>query len=223
MTLDFFGMNDLNKFYRDVALKVMGVSTALTVIVLSARQLPREFETRTIYPLLAKPVSRVTFLAGKLAGVMLAGAFCFGLFMTVYVVGTLWTGGVIPWALFLQYVFLQMIMLLILATLGFWLSMMLNLDAAITFGVIFYASASTLTTMSSYLYGFMDAGGRLLLTVLTFIIPQLTLFDLSTKTIHAEAWGPIGWQPLAILTVYGLTFALIYFALATVWFRRRVL
>jgi len=154
---------------------------------------------------------------------MLAASFCFGLFMAVYIVGTLWTGGVIPWALFFQYVFLQMVMLLILATLGFWLSMMLNLDAAITFGVIFYASASTLATMSSYLYGFMDTGGRILLTVMTFIVPQLTLLDLSAKTIHAEAWGPIAWQPMAMLTVYGLIFALIYFALATVWFRRRAL
>ena len=48
MSIDFFNLEGITKFYRDVALKVMGIATALTVIVLSARQLPREFEHRTI-------------------------------------------------------------------------------------------------------------------------------------------------------------------------------
>ncbi|HEY8240633.1 MAG TPA: hypothetical protein VIH35_04260, partial [Kiritimatiellia bacterium] len=64
MTLDFFSLEGLVKFYREVALSVTSVATALTVLVLATRQLPREFEHRTIYPLLAKPISRLSFLAG---------------------------------------------------------------------------------------------------------------------------------------------------------------
>ena len=103
MTLDFFGLEGLTKFHREVALKVMGVSTALAVIVLAARQLPREIENRTIYPLLARPISRLDFLLGKLLGVLLAGMFCFGLFMAVYVGGALRLGVEVPWGLFLQH------------------------------------------------------------------------------------------------------------------------
>ncbi|MCA9426932.1 MAG: ABC transporter permease, partial [Candidatus Omnitrophica bacterium] len=70
-TVKFFGYEGMNKFYRDVSLKIMNITAALTVVVLAARQLPREFEKRTIYPLLAKPVGRSTFLAGKFLGVVL--------------------------------------------------------------------------------------------------------------------------------------------------------
>lgn len=73
MSLDFFGLGGLVKFYRETALQLMGISTALTVIVLATRQLPREFEHRTIYPLLARPVSRFTFLMGKTLAAWIAG------------------------------------------------------------------------------------------------------------------------------------------------------
>jgi ABC-type transport system involved in multi-copper enzyme maturation permease subunit len=61
----FFNIEGLGKFYREICLKSMNLTTGLTVIFLAARQLPREFTNRTIYPLLAKPVSRMEFLLGK--------------------------------------------------------------------------------------------------------------------------------------------------------------
>lgn len=223
MTVDFFQLQGLTKFYREIALKVMSFATALTVIVLAARQLPREFETRTIYPLLAKPISRLSFLAGKLLGVMLAASFCFALFMAIYVCGALYLGNRIPIALFAQYIYLQMLMMLILAALSFWLSMVAHLDAAITIGFIFYAASSVLTTAISFLYDYVSAVGKVALVVLNFIVPQLTLFDLSSKAVHAETWGPIGLTPMVVLTAYGLFFAAVYFALALLTFRRRAL
>jgi ABC-type transport system involved in multi-copper enzyme maturation permease subunit len=141
MMVDFFELQGLTKFYREIALKVMSIATGLTVVVLAARQLPREFETRTIYPLLAKPVSRSRFMLGKLLGVLLAAAFCFTLFMAVFLAGSLYLHSRLHWGLLFQYVYLQMIMMLVLATLSFLLSLVLNLDAAITIGVLFYATS----------------------------------------------------------------------------------
>lgn len=223
MTVDFFQLHGLTKFYREVALNVMSFATALTVIVLAARQLPREFESRTIYPLLAKPIGRASFLLGKLLGVMLAAVFCFALFMAIYVCGALYLGGHIPWGIFAQYIYLQMLMMLILATLSFWLSLVAHLDAAITMGFLFYAASAVLTTAISILYDYVGLAGKVALVLLNFIIPQLTLLDLSGKAVHAEAWPPLGWQPMAALTAYGLFFAGLYFAFALLAFRRRPL
>ena len=223
MTIDFFKLEGLNKFYREMALHIMGLATALTVIVLSARQLPREFENKTIYPLLAKPISRTTFLLGKFCGVMLAALFCFGLFMCIFILGSLYLGGRIPWGLFLQYIYLQMLLMSILAALSFWLSLIFNLDAAITLGFVFFAGSNFLTASISYVYDFMGTFAKSILIVLTFIIPQLTLFDLSGKVTHAEAWSTISFKTMSILTIYGLIFTLIYFALAMLAFRRKPL
>ena len=223
MTVNFFEIEGLTKFYREIALKIMSIATAITVVVLSSRQLPREFERRTIYPLLARPINRTVFLSGKLMGVMLSAAFCFILFMLIYIIGTIYLGGKIPWVLFLQYIYLQLFMMLILATLCFWLSMMLNLDAAITIGILLYTLAATFMSVSSFIYDYTKAFGRIVLIVLTWIIPQLSLFDLSGKAVHAEVWEPVSLKTMAILSIYGLTFTLVYFSLALLWFRRRPL
>ncbi|MCX7014368.1 MAG: ABC transporter permease subunit [Candidatus Sumerlaeota bacterium] len=80
----WFDLESLDKFYREVSLEAMQVAVALTAILLAARQLPREFKNRTLYPLLAKPVSRLQFLLGKFLGVMLAAGFCYALFIVIY-------------------------------------------------------------------------------------------------------------------------------------------
>lgn len=227
MTVRFFGLEGLTKFYGEVALKVMGVASALTVIVLASRQLPREFENRTIYPLLAKPVSRMTFLAGKLLGVLLAGAFCLGLFMLVYLCGSLYLGTQVPAGLLLQHMYLQMLQFLVLSTLCFWLSQMMNLDAAISIGVIFYATSSTILNAFTELYEYADSFGKVAIRMLIYALPQLTLFDLSEKAFNAASdvtlWPPLSLTVMLHLTAYGLMFAVPYFALAFVWFRRKAL
>lgn len=223
MTLDFFALDGLFKFYREVSLNVMSTATALTVIVLAARQLPREFQARTVYPLLARPLTRPTFLLGKLVGVVLAAVFCLLLFMTVYVLATWFMGGTVPWVMFGEYLYLQLMMMLVLATMSFWLSMVVNLDAAVTMGVLFYFLGST---FSSLMVSFYDLAGpvvRAVLTIMNYLVPQLMVFDLTNKTVHAEVWSPV---PLAILlglTVYGLAFASAFFAMTALCFRRRAL
>ncbi|MEP6708776.1 MAG: hypothetical protein ABJB32_01425 [Verrucomicrobiota bacterium] len=56
---------------KDVALGAMSIFTSLLAIVTTARLLPQDIEDRTLYTILAKPVPRFEYLAGKLAGVLL--------------------------------------------------------------------------------------------------------------------------------------------------------
>ncbi len=223
MTVNFFNIQGLTKFYREIALQVMSVATSLTVIVLAARQLPREFENRTIYPLLSKPISRATFLLGKLLGVMAAGLFCFAIFMTIYVLGALYLKTTVPVLLFVQYVYLQMLQLLILATLSFWLSMLFNLDAAVTISTLLYFASGVLSSATSYLYDFVGRAQQLILTLLTFIVPQFVIFDLSGKAVHSSVWPPLEGDIIAKLTAYAFAFAALYFGLAMFCFRKRAL
>ena len=56
---------------KDVALGAMSIFISLLAIASTARLLSQELEDRTIYTILAKPVSRFEYLLGKLAGVIL--------------------------------------------------------------------------------------------------------------------------------------------------------
>ena len=56
---------------KDISLGTMSIFTSVLAIVATARLLPQEIEDRTIYTILAKPVPRFEYLAGKLSGVLL--------------------------------------------------------------------------------------------------------------------------------------------------------
>ena len=55
---------------KDIALGAMSLFTSLLAVVATARLLPQDVEERTAYTVLAKPVSRFEYLAGKLLGVL---------------------------------------------------------------------------------------------------------------------------------------------------------
>ena len=56
---------------KDIALGAMSIFSSLLAILATATLLPKDVEDRTIYTILAKPVSRTEYLLGKLAGVFL--------------------------------------------------------------------------------------------------------------------------------------------------------
>ncbi len=56
---------------KDVSLGAMSIFTSLLAIIATARLIPQDIEDRTVYTILAKPVPRFEYIAGKLAGVLL--------------------------------------------------------------------------------------------------------------------------------------------------------
>ena len=61
---------DQFQMLKDVSLGAMSIFTSLLAILATAGLLPKDIEDRTLYTILAKPVSRLAYLAGKLLGVV---------------------------------------------------------------------------------------------------------------------------------------------------------
>jgi len=223
MTLDFFGLRGLVKFYREVSLKLMGAATVAAVLLLATRQLPREFELRTVYPLLARPVGRFSFLLGKGLGVCAAAAFCLALFSCIYAAGIALLGGMHHPVLFLQYLYLQLLQAVVLTAGCFLLSLAMSYDAALVTGFLLVAVSGILSSASLMLYSLTNTAGRLLLRLLTVALPQLVLFDLSEKAVHGEMWSPLGTGTMMALTLYALLYAGVFTVGAYALFRRRAL
>lgn len=229
--VQFFDVEGISKFYREISLKAMNAATALTVILLASRQLPREFEQRTIYPLLAKPVGRWAFLLGKFAGVMAAAAFCYGIFMAIFLIGQATMQSPLNWTLFVQFVYLQFWNFAVLAALSYLLSLLLNVDAAITIGALLYLCSQVFLSLMSYIYDFLAPFQRLVLLSMHYIVPQLTLFDASAKVVHsvpdangvADVWPSLAPWAIQQLTIYGLVYTAIYLGASYLLFRRRAL
>ena len=223
LTGDFFATTGLVKFYREISLKLMGAATAIAVLLLATRQLPREFELRTVYPLLARPVGRFTFLIGKGLGVCAAAAFCLGLFMLLYSGGSCLLGGAIHWGLLLQHLYLQLLLAAVLTAGCFLLSLALNYDAALVIGFLLTFAANLISSASLTLYELTNTIGRGLILMLTFALPQFMLFDLSEKTVHGEIWSPLTVGTMLALTLYAAFYISLFTVGAYALFRRRPL
>lgn len=222
-SIRFFDLASLSKFYREAALKVMGLATAATVIVLGARQLPREFERRTIYTLLAKPIGRASFLFGKFLGVVGSGVFCYALFMAIFLAGSWWLRSPIDAGLLAQHVYLQILGLCVIASLAFMLSLVGNLDMAITVSALVVLMAQMFTSALTFLYGYVGPAARFFFRVLNVVVPQLTLLDLSAKVVHGEIWDPVPAWVLGALTLYAGAFTAVFLTVSYLLFRRRAL
>jgi ABC-type transport system involved in multi-copper enzyme maturation permease subunit len=71
-SLNFFNDDKLVLYVKDIALLLIWISALAIAVGATARQLPSERENRTIFPLLAKPVSRAQVIFGKFLGCWLA-------------------------------------------------------------------------------------------------------------------------------------------------------
>ena len=68
----FFQDPNIVRYIKDICMFLIWISALLITIVTAARQIPAERENRTIFPLLAKPVTRGQVILGKFLGCWLA-------------------------------------------------------------------------------------------------------------------------------------------------------
>src|SRR5213082_3613679 len=71
---------------KDVSLGAMSIFTSLLAIVATARLIPQDIEDRTVYTILSKPVPRLEYLLGKIAGVLLLLAISVALMSALFVI-----------------------------------------------------------------------------------------------------------------------------------------
>jgi ABC-type transport system involved in multi-copper enzyme maturation permease subunit len=64
----FFNDPKIVNYLKAICVLLISVSVLIISIVTAARQLPAERESRTIFPLLAKPVTRAQVILGKFLG-----------------------------------------------------------------------------------------------------------------------------------------------------------
>jgi ABC-type transport system involved in multi-copper enzyme maturation permease subunit len=221
-SVKFFNDDRIVRYLKDACLLLIWISSLVIAITTTARQLPAERESRTILPLLAKPVSRAQLVVGKFLGCWLACGLALIVFYFFFGVITAsrehaWPLGIYFQALWLHWICLAIVVALVL--LG---------------SVVFTAPSSNATTSFIVVLGIMFCGGHLngiavhmgpitgnIVYTIYYAIPHLEWFDVRDFLIHD--WGRIPWMPCLMATVYGLLYSA--FLLGATWlvFRRKTL
>ncbi len=217
---NFFGVSGLQKFIKDVSFSIINILVIIIAIVITARQLPTELEQRTIYPMLAKPISRLEFLIGKYAGVLFISTFTLLSFAIIFIV-VLVIVGASTGLIFLQALYLRFLSLCLICSLTLCLSLFFTHSANVTFMLLFCLGASMFSRTIVLVYYKMDEGLRLVLKGLYFLIPHLDLFDMSKRVVHN--WEPIERDILILITVYAVSYTFVFLSIAFMRFRRRMI
>src|SRR5881394_2852841 len=85
-SLNFFNDDKIVRYLKEICLLLIWISALAIAVGMSARQLPAERENRTIFPLLAKPVTRGQIIAGKFFGCWLAVGLSLLVFYSSFII-----------------------------------------------------------------------------------------------------------------------------------------
>lgn len=212
-----FGIDGLEKFVKDVALTVTNMLCIVICVVAAARQLPTEIANRTLYPLLAKPVSRTTVFLGKYLGVGAMSSAVVLLFWAELQVLFL-VFGISSGVIFYQALYLRILSMWLIAAVVVALSLSLTHGANVTVSLLLCLAMSTFANTILAVHSELQGAARWIAEAVYWVVPHLELFDLSKKIIHD--WPSIPIVALAALTTYAVVYAALFIGLGCWRFRR---
>jgi Cu-processing system permease protein len=207
------------QFLMSFGLTMAYLLSAVLTAVLASRQLPREFENRTLYPLLARPLSRGSFLLGKVAGVALLGS------LTLLLLSLL---SYLPvpkspdqnLAALLPILVLQALALGLLAVFSTALSLYMPPVVATLLSIAVFLFGGPLSNALGFAWGGPAFVRETLVRLLTFI-PDFSIFNHITR--FAEGHGGMGASACLQLAAYALVLAFAWYAFAAWSLARRQL
>ena len=220
--VNFFQDEKIVRIVKDACLLLIWISALVIAIVTAARQIPAEREARTIFPLLAKPVSRGQVIVGKFLGCWLATAVALVVFYVFFAIITGSREHIWPLANYFQALWMQMMMLAIVI-------------AMVLLGSIYFAAPSSTTTIIFVVVvGILGLGSHLnnialaqpqplqsIIAVIYFAIPHLEWYDLRDFVVYDQPLAP--WVAVFEATVYAAVWTWIFLLLAWLGFRRKTL
>ncbi len=217
LVLDQATVGQRNKIIKDLGLGSINLFGVIIAIVVGINLVYKEIEKRTIYPILAKPVRRSHFLAGKYIGILLTlvvEMLLMSLFL--YLLVWLYEGKI------------DLYLLLAL----FMIFVELSVISAVA---IFFSSFSTpflsgMFTFSVYVIGHLteylrqfgaDSGSKAIEQLTRFFyyfLPNLERFNLKGAVVYHL---PIESGKILLSILYGVLYISIVMVLSAVCFERR--
>ena len=221
-SVNFFNDDKIVRFVKDIALLLVWICTLVIAIGTTARQIPAERESRTIFPLLAKPVSRAQVVLGKFAGCWLASGICLLVFYLFLFVLSGSKENQWPVASYFQTMWLQ------------WMMLSIVVGLVLLGSLVFSAPSANATICFIFIVGIVLIGRHLntvalrateplqtLIYSIYFLIPHLEWYDVRDLLVYQQPVVP--WIDCALATLYAGTYAALLLVASWVLFRRKTL
>ena len=221
-SVSFFNDRSIVRYLKELCLLLIWISSLVIAISTAARQIPAERENRTIFPLLAKPVSRAQLILGKFLGCWLTCGLCLLVFYFFFGLIAASREHEWPVANYFQALVLH------------WFALGIIVAATILGSIVFAAPSSNGTIIFVLAAGILTTGrhlnqvalqlaepGRSIVYGIYFVIPHLELFDVRDLIIHDLPLVP--WHIWALALLYAAAYAAFFWGWAWLLFRHRPL
>ena len=214
--LERLSLGDTSRLILDLGLAAINIFGVLIAIFIGIGLVSKEIDKKTIYTIISKPVPRYEFLLGKYLG----------LSITLLVNTLIMLAGFL---LVLFYMDVPISLLLFKAVFLIFLELMVVTAVALLFSTFTTPTLSAIFTLSIYVIGHLtgdlkalgtklEGSGRLFLTGLYYLMPNLENFNIKGRVIHHLE---ISGTDLALILAYGLLYITLLLLLASVIFQRR--
>lgn len=217
--LGFFGFDGLEAFAKDLSTTVLGLFSTIIAVLTACRVLPEEIRNRTLYPLLARPITRFDLLVGKFVGTVAVTWIAFlilcaltALALAMYRVTFEWTMA--------QYVVAKMMGLVVLCSIGVMFSAYMTPSAGATMTFIFAFGSGMMVRGMTMAYESVDPVSQAVFRGVTWVLPQLGLFDFGSRVANT-GWPAVPVWVMGFLAIYMFVYSSTMLGLSWVKFRRQ--
>jgi Cu-processing system permease protein len=221
-SMSFFNDRGIVRYLKEMCLLLIWIAGLIIAITTAARQIPSERESRTIFPLLAKPVTRAHVIVGKFLGCWLATGLALAVFYLFFTVIAGMREQSWPLTSYVQALWMHWTMLGIViafAILGSIVFTAPSSNASITF-ILALAILLVGRHLNKVALG-LDEPARSFVYALYFVIPHLEFFDWRDLIVHG--YGAIAWTAWGLATLYGLAYISFFLLAGWLAFRGKAL
>jgi ABC-type transport system involved in multi-copper enzyme maturation permease subunit len=204
------------KIIKDIGLASMDLFGILIAVFIGVGLVAKEIERRSLYPLLAKPLSREELLLGKFAGLSFTLLVNIS-FMTLGLYVTLLATGREPSLQLLQAIYPIYLSLLLVVAIALLFSTLTTtpLAAVFTVGVVV---AGRFSDVIKNMREVAPDTPDWLVTFLYYALPNFRNFDLKDAAVYGD---PVSAATLGWITLYAAVYTAMVLSAAVVAFRRR--
>jgi len=217
-----FNDDRIVRYLKEICLLLIWISSLVIAITTAARQLPAEKELRTIFPLLAKPITRGQLILGKFLGCWLACGMALLLFYVFFGIISGAREHQFPVFNYLQALWLHWILLAVVVALVLFGSVVLSavsVNVTISFivvvGILFVGRHLNKVALQ------LTEPAQSIVYSIYFAIPHLEFYDVRDLIIHDLPAIP--WKIVILAGGYGACYTGLFLFATWLIFRRKAL
>ncbi len=217
-TMNFFGLSFQERIYFDFGLTGLGWFLVLLSITLSINSISQEIESKTIYSLISRPISRTQYALGKFLGVAFFLFLAWLIFTLEIIAVYIWMKHDITWTQIgglspklIGATWLQLEKSLLISLFVFIMSLFVKGPVNFSLTMLFFV----LSELSmAYTKVMEESIGKLakVFWILKLILPYFDFFNINQAVVFQEK---VTWWYILGVTVYGFVYiAFLFYTLA---------